>query len=233
MLFHFIVVILWSHTKHDNKLIAMQATLSYACGISDIPLKGETIGQNLRQIAAKFPERTALISEYQQYRANYSEFLEQVEQVAKALMAHGIRRGDRVGIWSPNRYEWVLVQYATALMGAIMVNINPGYKLSGFALCPGTKPDRSFDRFLPLPENRLYQNAGRAASRIASIPNQTVIIDRDWATVFWSQPRQVSDARACRTGSLPTIRRSCQYPVYFGYNRLSQRSDSLPSQYPE
>ena len=109
----------------------MQATLSYACGISDIPLKGETIGQNLRQIAAKFPERTALISEYQQYRANYSEFLEQVEQVAKALMAHGIRRGDRVGIWSPNRYEWVLVQYATALMGAIMVNINPGYKLSG------------------------------------------------------------------------------------------------------
>ena len=131
MLFHFIVVILWSHTKHDNKLIAMQATLSYACGISDIPLKGETIGQNLRQIAAKFPERTALISEYQQYRANYSEFLEQVEQVAKALMAHGIRRGDRVGIWSPNRYEWVLVQYATALMGAIMVNINPGYKLSG------------------------------------------------------------------------------------------------------
>ena len=62
MLFHFIVVILWLHTKHDNKLIAMQATLSYACGISDIPLKGETIGQNLRQIAAKFPERTALIS---------------------------------------------------------------------------------------------------------------------------------------------------------------------------
>ena len=52
MLFHFIVVILWLHTKHDNKLIAMQATLSYACGISDIPLKGETIGQNLRQIAA-------------------------------------------------------------------------------------------------------------------------------------------------------------------------------------
>ena len=96
MLFHFIVVILWLHTKHDNKLIAMQATLSYACGISDIPLKGETIGQNLRQIAAKFPERTALISEYQQYRANYSEFLAQVEQVAKALMAHGIRRGDRV-----------------------------------------------------------------------------------------------------------------------------------------
>ena len=193
MLFHFIVVILWSHTKHDNKLIAMQATLSYACGISDIPLKGETIGQNLRQIAAKFPERTALISEYQQYRANYSEFLEQVEQVAKALMAHGIRRGDRVGIWSPNRYEWVLVQYATALMGAIMVNINPGYKLSGLRyaleqsridLLIASSHFRKTDYIKMMDELRpdcLY-------------PKQTVIIDRDWAT-FLSSASQVSDAR--------------------------------------
>lgn len=231
MLFHFIVVILWSHTKHDNKLIAMQATLSYACGISDIPLKGETIGQNLRQIAAKFPERTALISEYQQYRANYSEFLEQVEQVAKALMAHGIRRGDRVGIWSPNRYEWVLVQYATALMGAIMVNINPGYKLSGLRyaleqsridLLIASSHFRKTDYIKMLDELRpdcLY-------------PKQTVIIDRDWATFFIER----FSGERCptgRTGSLPAIRRSCQYPVYFGYNRLSQRSDSLPSQYPE
>ena len=193
MLFHFIVVILWLHTKHDNKLIAMQATLSYACGISDIPLKGETIGQNLRQIAAKFPERTALISEYQQYRANYSEFLAQVEQVAKALMAHGIRRGDRVGIWSPNRYEWVLVQYATALMGAIMVNINPGYKLSGLRyaleqsridLLIASSHFRKTDYIKMLDELRpdcLY-------------PKQTVIIDRDWAT-FLSSASQVSDAR--------------------------------------
>ena len=193
MLFHFIVVILWLHTKHDNKLIAMQATLSYACGISDIPLKGEIIGQNLRQIAAKFPERTALISEYQQYRANYSEFLEQVEQVAKALMAHGIRRGDRVGIWSPNRYEWVLVQYATALMGAIMVNINPGYKLSGLRyaleqsridLLIASSHFRKTDYIKMLDELRpdcLY-------------PKQTVIIDRDWAT-FLSSASQVSDAR--------------------------------------
>ena len=224
MLFHFIVVILWLHTKHDNKLIAMQATLSYACGISDIPLKGETIGQNLRQIAAKFPERTALISEYQQYRANYSEFLEQVEQVAKALMAHGIRRGDRVGIWSPNRYEWVLVQYATALMGAIMVNINPGYKLSGLRyaleqsridLLIASSHFRKTDYIKMLDELRpdcLYR------PRLGN---------------FFIERFSGERCPTGRTGSLPAIRRSCQYPVYFGYNRLSQRSDSLPSQYPE
>ena len=170
MLFHFIVVILWSHTKHDNKLIAMQATLSYACGISDIPLKGETIGQNLRQIAAKFPERTALISEYQQYRANYSEFLEQVEQVATALMAHD-RETDSPG--RPGRH--LVTEPLRMGIGTICHSLDGGYygkhqsgiQTFGFALCPGTKPDRSFDRFLPLPENRLYQNAGRAPSGLS------------------------------------------------------------------
>ena len=69
----------------------MQQQLSYACGVSNIPLKGETIGQNLRGIATTFPEREALISGYQNYRATYSEFLAQVEQVAKALMARRYR----------------------------------------------------------------------------------------------------------------------------------------------
>ena len=105
--------------------------LSYASGISSIPLKGETIGQNLRKIAALFPTKNALICPYQNYKATYSEFLTQAEDCAKALIAAGIQRGDRVGIWSANRYEWVIIQYATALAGAIMVNINPGYKEQG------------------------------------------------------------------------------------------------------
>lgn len=169
----------------------MQTKLSYASGISDIPLKGETIGQNLRQIATQFPEREALVSVYQNYRATYSEFLSQVEEVAKALMAHGIQRGDRVGIWSPNRYEWVLVQYATALMGAIMVNINPGYKLAGLRyaleqsrinLLIASSHFRKTDYIGMLEElrpNCLY-------------PKQTVIIDRDWDT-FLSSAKRVSD----------------------------------------
>src|SRR5207248_10020759 len=63
-------------------------------------------------------------------RATYRELVGQGEQVARGLMARGVRKGDRVGIWSPNRYEWVIVQYATAAMGAILVNINPAYRTS-------------------------------------------------------------------------------------------------------
>ena len=169
----------------------MQQQLSYACGISNIPLKGETIGQNLRNIATTFPEREALISDYQNYRATYSEFLSQVEQVAKALMAAGIERGDRVGIWSPNRYEWVLVQYATALMGAIMVNINPGYKLAGLRyaleqsrinLLIAASHFRKTDYVEMLDELR----------KDCLYPKQTVIIEHDWER-FLGSGKVISD----------------------------------------
>lgn len=104
--------------------------LSYTNGASNIPLLGETIDENLRKTVAKFPNNDALISAYQHYRATYTEFYEQVTAVAKGLIALGVKSGDRVGIWSPNCYEWTLLQYATAKIGAIMVNINPAYRTS-------------------------------------------------------------------------------------------------------
>ena len=104
--------------------------LSYTNGTSNIPLLGETIDENLRKTVAKFPNNDALISVHQHYRATYTEFYEQVTAVAKGLIALGVKSGDRVGIWSPNCYEWTLLQYATAKIGAIMVNINPAYRTS-------------------------------------------------------------------------------------------------------
>ena len=104
--------------------------LSYTNGASNIPLLGETIDENLRKTVAKFPNNDALISAHQHYRAIYTEFYEQVTAVAKGLIALGVKTGDRVGIWSPNCYEWTLLQYATAKIGAIMVNINPAYRTS-------------------------------------------------------------------------------------------------------
>ncbi|MDA0159489.1 AMP-binding protein [Solirubrobacter ginsenosidimutans] len=102
--------------------------LSYARGHSDIPLLDETIGTALRRTVARFPDREALVVPHQGYRATYAELWREVDQAARALIAHGVRAGDRVGIWAPNRFEWVVVQYATARVGAILVTINPAYK---------------------------------------------------------------------------------------------------------
>ncbi|TMD98945.1 MAG: AMP-binding protein [Chloroflexi bacterium] len=104
--------------------------LSYVHGANDRPLLGEPIFSNLRRTAARAGDGEALVVAQQGYRATYRELVEQCEQVARGLMARGVRKGDRVGIWSPNRYEWVIVQYATAAMGAILVNINPAYRTS-------------------------------------------------------------------------------------------------------
>jgi fatty-acyl-CoA synthase len=93
-----------------------------------VPLLGETIGENLRRTVQRFADREALVVREQGYRATYGELWEQVGEAARGLMARGVGRGDRVGIWSPNRSEWVVVQYATARIGAILVNINPAYR---------------------------------------------------------------------------------------------------------
>lgn len=108
----------------------MKSQLSYVHGESAIPLLGETIGENLKKTVQKFPKNEALICAHQNYRATYKEFYEQTTKVAKALISLGIEAGDRVGVWAPNRYEWVLLQYATARIGVILVNINPAYRTS-------------------------------------------------------------------------------------------------------
>jgi fatty-acyl-CoA synthase len=104
------------------------AALSYVHGASSTPLLGGTIGESLRRTVERVGDREALVSRAQGYRATYTELWEQSGVAARGLLARGVRKGDRVGIWSPNRYEWVVVQFATARIGAILVNINPAYK---------------------------------------------------------------------------------------------------------
>jgi fatty-acyl-CoA synthase len=104
------------------------AVPSYASGISDQPLLGETVGGNLDRTAQRYPRRMALVDLDSARRYTYREFVAEVDAVALGLLDLGIGNGDRVGIWSPNVVEWVLVQYATAKIGAILVNINPAYR---------------------------------------------------------------------------------------------------------
>ncbi|MBV8958688.1 MAG: AMP-binding protein [Actinobacteria bacterium] len=103
---------------------------SEARGSTDIPLLDETIGANFESTVARFPDREALVARHQHERFTYAELNDAVDVVARGLLDLGIAKGDRVGIWSPNTYEWVLVQYATAKIGAILVNINPAYRTS-------------------------------------------------------------------------------------------------------
>ena len=101
---------------------------SYAHGTSAVPLIGQTIGENLAATVARFPDHEALVVPFQDVRLTYAQLDAAVDDLALALLAAGIEKGDRVGIWSPNCAEWVLVQYATARVGAILVNLNPAYR---------------------------------------------------------------------------------------------------------
>lgn len=103
--------------------------LSYDRGPSAPSLLESTIGANLAATAARYGHREALVDMVARRRFNYSELLTDVHRLATGLVRAGIGPGDRVGIWAPNRWEWVLVQYATAEIGAILVTINPAYRV--------------------------------------------------------------------------------------------------------
>lgn len=173
--------------------------LSYSFGIGNIPLKGETIGENLRKTVELFGDREALVVKHQNYRATYNQLWQQVEEVAKAIMALGICKGDRVGIWAPNRFEWVLVQFATARIGAIMVNVNPAYKVSGLEyalkqsridLLIASKGFRQTDYIEILNRVRLH----------CEYPKRTIIIERDWVK-FIESGRKITDTQLAEVES--------------------------------
>src|SRR6516162_6765628 len=102
--------------------------LSFDRGPSQPPLLETTIGANFADNAAKHAHRDALVDVAAGRRWSYAELLASVRRLATGLLRAGIGPGDRVGIWAPNRWEWVLVQYATAEIGAILVTINPSYR---------------------------------------------------------------------------------------------------------
>lgn len=165
--------------------------LSYDNGISNTPLLGVTISDKLKETVDKYPNAEALVVPYQNYRATYKEFWDDVEAVAKGILSYGVKKGDRVGIWSPNRFEWVLVQFATARLGVIMVNVNPAYKAKElkYAL-------RQSEISL------LIMSKGFRKTNYVDILNevrascihlkQIVVIDHDWKTLL-ENGKKVSD----------------------------------------
>lgn len=110
----------------SHKVVRNQ--ISYSHGTSDKPLLCEHISQKLRHTTEKFPESMALISHHQNIQLTYEQFNREVDEVARGLVALGLNKGDRVGIYSPNRAEWVLLQFAAARANLILVNVNPAFQ---------------------------------------------------------------------------------------------------------
>ena len=107
----------------------MDNILSYDSGVCNDKLLGLTIGEYFDEVSEQYKENEALVIPHQSVRWTYAEYRKRVDETARALVAVGLKKGERIGIWAPNRAEWALIQFATAKVGAILVNINPSYRL--------------------------------------------------------------------------------------------------------
>ena len=123
----------WSKPTNPSSSTVRAMALAHSAGPTDVPLLDETIGDNLAATARRVPGADAVVSRHQDVRMTYAELDAAVDQLAGALLGSGLAVGDRVGIWSPNCAEWILVQYATARAGVILVNVNPAYRTSELA----------------------------------------------------------------------------------------------------
>src|SRR4051812_48580776 len=175
--------------------------LSYAHGVGDVPLLGDTIGEALRRTTEKFGDREALVVCAQNFRATWRQLSDESALIARALLAGGVVRGDRVGLWSPNRYEWVVTQLACARAGAILVNLNPAYKTaeieyalrqSSTSVLVHARAFRSSDYTAMIAEVR---------DRLPSL-RRVVCIDDDWEALRAEGRAAPPDALAAREASL-------------------------------
>jgi len=177
-------------------------TLSIAAGPTDTPLLSSTIGANLEATVDRVPDREALVVVHQGIRQTWAEFYGTINEVAKGLIAMGIQVGDRVGMWSPNFAEWIYIQYATAKIGAIQVNINPAYRVNElrYAL------DQSGCRLLVTRTQYLTSGYREMVDEVApSLPDLERVIyfdTDDWAELIERGATVSGDELAARAASL-------------------------------
>ncbi|MFF2652273.1 AMP-binding protein [Streptomyces sp. NPDC058045] len=186
--------------------------LSYTHGTSATPLLGDTIGRNLDRAVAAFPDRDALVDVMSQRRWTYAEFGAAVDELARGLLAKGVRKGERVGVWAVNCPEWVLVQYATARIGAVLVNINPAYRThevefvlgqAGVRLLVATERHKSSDY-----RTMVEQVRGRCPAL-----RETVYIgDPSWDALARAGQQVTAEQLAAREAEL-----SCDDPINIQY----------------
>ena len=153
-------------------------SLAIEMGSRDQPLLAQTIGDNLRQTVARVPNNDAIVSLHQDLRWTYQDFYTRVQRLASGLLAHGLKPLDRLGLWSPNYAEWVLVQYATAEIGVVLVNINPAYRTHELAYAL----NQSGCRFLIAAPSYLTSNY---EEMVAAVQDETPALKQ---TIFFWTP---------------------------------------------
>ncbi|WP_079242954.1 AMP-binding protein [Chryseobacterium indologenes] len=165
--------------------------LSYVYGTSEVPLLGQTIGANLKSTVEKYPHQEALVCVHQNYRATYQEFYNQTTAVSKALLFLGAKAGDRIGIWSSNRYEWVLLQYATARIGTILVNINPAYRTHELTYVLNQSEVRFIFSSLSFKTSN-YKEMVEYAKEVCPTLDHEIFFDENWEE-FVNNGQEISD----------------------------------------
>ncbi len=179
----------------------MTKLLSYAHGTSLTPLLGETIGENLRRTVERFGDRDALVVRSQGYRATYTQLWAAVTEIARAFLALGLLRGDRVALFAPNRFEWVVAQFAASRAGLVLTNVNPAYKTSELEYVLTQSGAKALLLAKGFRQNDYVQMLAEIRPRLSEL-REVFVLDTDWETLrAWSH-RTTEEELAARERTL-------------------------------
>jgi fatty-acyl-CoA synthase len=217
-----------------GKAGAMSIQPAYDSGLDEGVLLEETIGANFERTVAAQPDREALVEVASGRRWTWSELNHDIDALARGLIAAGLTAGDRVGIWAPNCAEWVLVQYATAKLGIILVNVNPAYRTHEFAYAvnqAGVRLLISAESF----KTSDYRSHGPVRRR-AECPHleRVVFLDTDdWSDAGRGGGTSVAEGAVAEHPGDARAERPDQHPVHLRHHRAPQGRDAEPPQHPQ
>ncbi|MCX8559968.1 AMP-binding protein [Mycolicibacterium mucogenicum] len=176
--------------------------LSYDAGPTDTPILEETIGANFERTVATYPDTLALVDRGQGLRYTYAELNAEVDLVARGLMGRGIEKGDRVGIWSPNCAQWIVTQLATAKIGAILVNVNPAYRVHELAYALGQSGMRMLISATSFKTSDYAAMIDEVRPRVPSLTDVVFLDGADWDRLRADSAAVGADALAARLATL-------------------------------
>ncbi|WP_285031459.1 AMP-binding protein [Mycolicibacterium sp. lyk4-40-TYG-92] len=176
--------------------------LSYDAGPTDTPILEETIGANFERTVATYPDTLALVDRGQGLRYTYAELNAEVDLIARGLMARGIEKGDRVGIWSPNCAQWIVTQLATAKIGAILVNVNPAYRVHELAYALGQSGMRMLISATSFKTSDYAAMIDEVRPRVPGLTDVVFLDGADWDRLRADSAAVGADALAARLATL-------------------------------